>query len=225
MQAQSVKYFSPALEKKGNTVYIISLQKNNRIRDMTSKSLILFISFFKISAVAVGGGLTMYPLIMSEFTERRKWISQEEMMDCFAVVQSLPGLIGINMAVAVGYRIAGIVGGLMATFGMALPPVLTILLISTFFLEYSGNLWVERAFLCIRSAICALILLAAVKMGKNILKAPFPIFVAAAAFIVFTVFPDVNAVWVLIAAAEAGVIYSLVHREKMPAAKDEEKKQ
>ena len=62
-------------------------------------------------------------------------------------------------------------------------------------------------------------------MGKNILKAPFPIFVAAAAFIVFTVFPDVNAVWVLIAAAEAGVIYSLVHREKMPAAKDEEKKQ
>lgn len=183
---------------------------------MLNKCLILFISFFKISAVAVGGGLTMYPLIMSEFTEKRKWISQEDMMDCFAVVQSLPGLIGVNMAVAVGYRIAGIFGGLMATLGMAFPPILTILLVSTFFLEYSDNLWVERAFLCIRAAICAMILLSAVKMGKNILKAPFPIFVAAVAFLIFTIFPNVNAIWVLIAAAVAGVIYSVINsrREK-----------
>lgn len=153
----------------------------------------------------------MYPLIMSEFSEKRKWISQEEMMDCFAVVQSLPGLIGINMAVAVGYRIAGIFGGLMATLGMALPPIITILLVSTFFLDYSDNIWVERAFLCIRASVCAMILLSAVKMGKNILKTPFPIFVAAVAFLIFAVFPNVNAIWVLIAAAVSGVIYSIIN--------------
>lgn len=167
---------------------------------------VLFSSFFKISAIAVGGGLTMLPLIEAEFVEKRKWIDHQEMVDCVAVVQSMPGIIGCNISVALGYRIAGIPGLLSATLGIVLPPFLAILVIGLSFLNLGGNTWIDHAFLSVRAAICALLLLAAVKMGKNILKTPFPIILAVISFCILTLMPKINAIWVILGAAAVGLI-------------------
>ncbi len=174
----------------------------------------LFTSFFKISALAVGGGLTMLPLIDAEFSGKRKWMTPEEMVDCVAVVQSMPGIIGCNIAVAVGYRIAGIPGVLAASLGVALPPFLAILLVAMCFLNLSGNSWIDHAFLGVRSAICALILLAAVKLGKSILKTPFPILLAAVSFCILTFLPQVNVIWVILGGAVLGLCKFFFFRGK-----------
>ncbi len=174
----------------------------------------LFTVFFKISALAVGGGLTMLPLIDEAFTEKRKWMTDEEMVDCVAVVQSMPGIIGCNIAAAAGYRIAGIPGVLAALAGVALPPFLVILLVAMCFLNLSGNTWIDHAFLGVRSAICALILSAAVKLGRSILKAPFPILLAGASFCILTFFPQINVLWVILGGAALGLCRSYVLKRK-----------
>ncbi len=174
----------------------------------------LFTVFFRISALAVGGGLTMLPLIHAEFSEKRKWMTQEEMVDCVAVVQSMPGIIGCNIAVTVGYRIAKIPGVIAASLGVALPPFLAILVLAMCFLNLSGNVWIDHAFLGVRAAICALILLAAVKLGKAVLKAPFPVLLAAGSFFILTFLPQVNVIWVILGGAVLGMIRYLIRSRK-----------
>ena len=75
-----------------------------------SKNITLFRVFFSISAVALGGGLTMLPIMSREFVEKRGWLSDNDMLDTVAVMQSLPGIISINMAVLIGYRVSGVLG-------------------------------------------------------------------------------------------------------------------
>lgn len=167
---------------------------------------VLFCAFFKISLLAVGGGLTMLPLIEAEFVEKRKWMTHEEMVDIVAVVQSMPGIIGANMSVAIGKSIAGIPGLFAATLGMALPPFAAIVLIAMCFLSYSNAPWLENAFLGVRAAICALFVLAAIKLGKSVLKSPFPVVLFVIAFLVLVLLPGLNAIWVILSGAAAGLI-------------------
>lgn len=167
---------------------------------------VLFCAFFKISLLAVGGGLTMLPLIEAEFVEKRKWMTHEEMVDIVAVVQSMPGIIGANMSVAIGKSIAGIPGLIAATLGMALPPFVVIVLIAMCFLDYSNETWLRDAFLGVRAAICALFVLAALKLSKSVLKSPFPVILFLIAFLVLVLLPQLNAIWVILAGAAAGLI-------------------
>ena len=162
--------------------------------------------FFKISSLALGGGLTMIPPIEAEFTEKRNWMTKDEIVDCVAAVQSMPGIIGANLAVAVGYRTAGIPGALAAAFGMALSPFLVILVIAMCFLSLDQYEWIASAFTGVRAATCALILLTAVKMGREMLKSPFAVSVAAAAFCVLFFLPQINASWVILGGSAAGIL-------------------
>lgn len=170
------------------------------------RSWALFAAFLRISALAVGGGLTMLPLITREFVTKRAWMTEEEMLDCVAVVQSMPGIIGVNISVTAGYRIHGIRGVLASVAGMLLPPFLAILLIASCLMRFLNEVWVERAFLGVRAAVCALILLAAVKMGKAVLKDPFAWMVAGASFFVLVFLPQVNAIWVILGGAACGFL-------------------
>lgn len=164
----------------------------------------LFLVFLRISAAAVGGGLVMVPMVTEDFSEKRRWMTHTEMVDCIAAVQSMPGIIGVNIAAAVGYRIAGVAGSFCAVVGMLLPPFFAILIIAPCFLAISKNVWVAEAFGGVRAAVCALILLAAVKLGKNVLKSPFAWIVASISFAVLAFFPQVNVIWVILAGAAAG---------------------
>ncbi len=169
----------------------------------------LFWSFCRISSVAVGGGLTMLPLIDDEFVEKRKWMSREDMVDCVAAVQSMPGIIGVNISCAVGYRTAGVPGVLAATFGMVLPPFLAILAVAALFMHWLGNIWVEQAFAGVRAAVTALILLAGIKMGKTVLKSFFTWIVAGSAFLLFVFLPQINVIWVILGSGLLGALWTV----------------
>src|SRR5690554_4228682 len=86
----------------------------------------LFLIFFKIGAFTFGGGYAMIPFIEKEIVEETGWIESEDIVDIFAVVQSVPGVIAVNSATFVGYRVAGFLGALAATLGVALPSFIII---------------------------------------------------------------------------------------------------
>lgn len=67
----------------------------------------IFITFFKIGSFTFGGGYAMIPLIEKEVVENKKWVTPEEVVDVFAVAQSMPGAIAINSSTFIGYKISG----------------------------------------------------------------------------------------------------------------------
>ena len=100
------------------------------------KLLILFLTFMKIGAITFGGGYAMIPIIEEEVTKKRKWISEIEIMDILAISESTPGPIAVNTATYVGYKVAGITGGIFATIGLTIPSFVIIFVISFFYQDF-----------------------------------------------------------------------------------------
>lgn len=133
-------------------------------------ALQLFLSFFKVGWFAFGGGYAILPLYEAELAERKKWVTHEEILDVYAVGQSVPGVIAINSALLLGYRVGGRVGGLAAAFGVILPAFLVILFVAALLPRFREYRAVQAALMGIRPAVAALIARAAFQMGKHSLK-------------------------------------------------------
>ncbi|MDE6504035.1 MAG: chromate transporter, partial [Muribaculaceae bacterium] len=65
----------------------------------------LFCSFFKIGGFTFGGGWAMISLIEKEVVDRRRWIDRGEFLDQLAIAQSLPGILAVNISVAIGDKL------------------------------------------------------------------------------------------------------------------------
>lgn len=131
-----------------------------------SKIWSLFTTFFKIGAFTLGGGYAMIPIVQEEVVTHRKWIGEEEFLDLIALAQSAPGIIAVNTAVFVGYKIRGWRGMMAAVLGAVLPSFCIILLIATCFTRFREYPQVEAVFKGIRPAVVALIAAPLYKMGK-----------------------------------------------------------
>ncbi len=116
----------------------------------------LFWEFFKTGLFAVGGGMATVPFL-SEMAQRTGWFTQEMLADMIAVGESTPGPIGVNTATYVGYSVAGVPGGIVATLGLVLPSFLIILIVSAFLKAFRSNRYVERVFYGIRPASVGMI--------------------------------------------------------------------
>lgn len=135
----------------------------------------MFFMFFRIGAFTFGGGYAMIPLIERELVEKEEILKQEEFLDIIALSQAIPGAIALNTSTYIGYRLYGIVGGIVACLGVVLPSFLIILLIASIFGKFFDNPNVAKAFLGIRAAVVALILSAVIKMSKSIDKSALSI--------------------------------------------------
>ena len=95
-------------------------------------TLRLFTTFFRIGAFTFGGGWAMISLLERDIVNSQRWLTKEEFLDNLAISQSLPGILAVNMAIAVGYKMRGIPGAIVATLGTILPSFLIILSIAIF---------------------------------------------------------------------------------------------
>ena len=120
----------------------------------------LFSSFLRIGAFTFGGGWAMISLIEREVVDNKKWIEREEFLDLLAVAQSLPGVLAINIAVAVGDRLRGMKGSVAAAMGTIVPCFAIILTIALFLTPdlIQNNHVVASVFRGIRPAVVALII-------------------------------------------------------------------
>ena len=116
----------------------------------------LFFEFFKAGLFAVGGGLATLPFL-EDISERTGWFTRAQLADMLAVSESTPGPIGVNMATYVGFETAGVLGSLVATFGLVLPSLIIILLVVKVLEKFRTNRYVEAAFYGLRPASVAMV--------------------------------------------------------------------
>ena len=130
----------------------------------------LFLTFAKIGLFTFGGGYAMIPMIENNCVERKQWITHDEMMNVTVIAESTPGPIAINCATYTGYKKAGFIGALVATFGIILPAFIVIYLISMFLDNFLEFVIIANAFKGIKIAVGILILDAAITMIKKMHK-------------------------------------------------------
>ena len=172
----------------------------------------LFWTYLKIGTFTIGGGYAMLPLIQREVVDRKGWIDGEEFLNMIALAQAAPGLIAVNSAIFIGWRIGGWRGVCGAVLGAVLPSFLIILAIAMVFQDWKEIPAVEAAFKGIRPAVVALIAAPLVKLAKSAMKrtdrssnriqnadrnALFLLVSLAAALLIWL--GHVNPVWVILA--------------------------
>ena len=126
----------------------------------------LYLEFFKIGLFSIGGGLATLPFL-KELITKYGWITNEELLDMIAVSESTPGPIGVNTATFVGNNTAGLLGGIVATLGLASPSSIIIVLIARYFIKFNENPMVNSAFIGVRAAVIGLIGFVAFDLGKG----------------------------------------------------------
>lgn len=127
----------------------------------------LFISFARIGVMTFGGGMSMLPMLERECVNNRKWATDEQMLDYYAIGQCTPGIIAINTATIIGYRQRGILGAIVSTIGMFFPSVVIITVLASIIIKYKDNQYIQKAFAGIRIAVCALILKSVIGLAKK----------------------------------------------------------
>lgn len=125
----------------------------------------LFFEFLKIGMFSVGGGMATLPFLY-DMADETGWCTYSQIADMLAVSESTPGPIGINMATYVGYAIGGIPGALVATFGIILPGIILVIIVTSILDKFRNNLYVEGAFYGLRPASTALITSAGLLVAK-----------------------------------------------------------
>ena len=174
--------------------------------EKTLKELLqLFLVFARIGGFTFGGGYAMLPIIQREVVEKRKWATDEEVLDYYAIGQSTPGIIAVNTATFIGYKQKGIIGGIAATLGMVFPSLVIITTIAAFFQHFQDYVIVKHAFNGIRVAVVALILDAIIKMWKKSVKDWIGILIFDLSFFIIA-FLKVSPIVVVILSATAGII-------------------
>ncbi len=128
------------------------------------KLIELFITFAKMGAVTFGGGYAMLPILQREIVENKKWGTDEELADYYAIGQCTPGVIAVNVATFIGRKVAGNIGGIFATVGIVFPSLIIITLLAGVIQIYSSLEWVKHAFAGIRVCVCILIFNAVIKL-------------------------------------------------------------
>lgn len=160
----------------------------------------LFFVFFKMGAVLFGGGYAMLPMLMRELVEKRKWTSEEELLDYFAIAQCTPGVIAVNTATFVGNKRKGTLGGAVATLGVIMAPMILIILIATVLMRFWSRPAVAHAFNGVRVAVSALITASVIKLCKSNVKSFVGILMAVIGFVLVAFVKTSPVVVVLIAA-------------------------
>lgn len=127
----------------------------------------LFFTFAKVGVMTFGGGYAMLPILQREVVEKKKWATEEELMDYFAIGQCTPGVIAVNTATFIGQKQKGIVGGIFTTLGVVFPSLIIISLLAGVIEAFSHIQWVQHAFGGIRICVCVLILNAVIKLYKK----------------------------------------------------------
>ncbi|MCR5527366.1 MAG: chromate transporter [Lachnospiraceae bacterium] len=163
----------------------------------------LFIAFVKVGATMFGGGYAMLPILQREIVGKRHWASDEELMDYYAIGQCTPGAIAVNTATFVGYKCAGIMGGIFSTIGVVFPSIVIITLIAAFLTNFAELPAVVHALNGVRAAVCVLILDSVIKLGKKSVKDSicliiFLLILAASLFL------KASPIWIVVAAGAAG---------------------
>lgn len=169
----------------------------------------LFTAFFKIGLFTFGGGMSMLPMLQKELVESKKWLTDEEILNYFAIGQCTPGIIAVNVATFCGYKRAGLSGAITATIGIVCPSWLVITLIAGSISRFSEIEWLQRAMKGVYIAVAALLTRTVFTFGKKIITDGITAAIAIAAFLAMTVW-NVSGILIVLAAGIVGFCAQMI---------------
>lgn len=165
----------------------------------------LFWAFFRVGGLTFGGGYSMLPILQKEIVEQRNWSTNEDIIDYYAVSQCMPGIIAVNTAAFIGYKLKGVKGAIVSAFGVILPSLIIIIAIASFLQSFSDLPILQHAFTGIRVAVVALITNTIIKLWRSSIKDKIQLLIAIIALGITIIF-DLSPIYLVIAAALVGLI-------------------
>lgn len=167
----------------------------------------LFFNMMYISAFTFGGGFVIVTLMKKRFVDELGWIGEDEMLDMIAIAQSSPGAIAVNASIAVGWKLSGFLGMVVAVLGTVIPPVALLSAVSLVYDRFITNSYVALVLKGMQAGVAAVIF--DVVVGLFDRKSVFSIVLFAVAFVLAYVL-KVNVVFVILGAVVIGIARSLL---------------
>ncbi len=165
----------------------------------------LFWTFAKIGLFSFGGGYAILAMVQQEVVLKHQWLTQAQFTDIVAISQMTPGPIAINAATFIGYQKGGILGSLLCTFGVILPSLVIMLLITLTYLKLKRLPWFQNIFQKLRWLTLGLIGAALILIGKGAFPDLFSVAVFAVALVAYWRFRP-NPIYLLLGAAAVGMV-------------------
>ncbi len=173
----------------------------------------LYFAFLRIGGLTFGGGLTMLPMLKYELVEKKNWIEEEELIDCYAIGQCTPGIIAINTATFVGFKKQGIIGGIFSTLGMVTPSLVIITAIAAFLENFMDNVWLQHALMGVRGVVCALMLNTVINLAKKSLISISSCIICGIVLLV-TLLTDMPTILIVVISAITGILLEKINSRK-----------
>ena len=173
----------------------------------------LFVAFFKIGLFTFGGGYAMLPMIQREIREKNNWCTEEEILDYYAIGQCTPGVIAVNCATFVGYKIKGVVGSLVSTCAVILPSLFIITIIAAGIQSFAEYAVVQHALAGIRVAVAVLVLKTVLQLIKKSVRSAFAAIVCLAALCLSLVC-KISSVYIVVGSIVLGIVYGTVLKKE-----------
>ncbi|MDR0819445.1 MAG: chromate transporter [Oscillospiraceae bacterium] len=164
----------------------------------------IFFSTFKIGLFTFGGGLAMIPFIQSEFSEKRDWLTSEEIADITAVAQTLPGVMAVNTSVLTCYRVGGPLAAVVGGIGAVLPSFIVLCIVTFFYSSFIENPYVRGALRGVSGAVTAMFINTLRKMRKTNVADWWAFGFFVVAFAVIFIFDSLNVIFVILAGGLLG---------------------
>ncbi len=172
----------------------------------------LLSTFFLIGSITFGGGYAVLPILIREIVQKRQWITEDVLLDYFAVSQTTPGVICVNISTFLGYRRKGILGAIAATVGVVLPSLIIITVIAAVLSNFSDIVWVQHAFAGIRIAVSAMIASTVWNLAKKNVRSWLKAAIAITAFVTVAII-HISPIYVSLAFAVFGAFFFGRRRE------------
>lgn len=174
----------------------------------------LFSTTFLISA-STSGGYAIVGMMKDKFVNKKKWLSEDEMLDLLAIAQSTPGPIAINTSVLVGYRVCGLLGGVITMLGTTLPPLIIMSIVAMCYEQFKDVQIIRYLMKGMGAGVAALLVNVTIDLFINLtkLKSILSYILLVLAFIAIR-FTNINVIFVALGCAIAGVIKVFTLKEK-----------
>lgn len=194
------------------------------MKDKLIRYVQLFTAFFKIGLFTFGGGMSMLPMLQRELVESKQWMTEEEILNYFAIGQCTPGIIAVNVATFCGYKRAGLSGAIVSTIGIVCPSWIVITLIAGSISRFSDIVWIQRAMKGVYVAVAALLARAVFTFGKKIITDFVTAGIAVGAFLAMSVW-NISGILIVLAAGIIGFCAQIIRNGKRASGRRKEDKE
>lgn len=168
----------------------------------------IFKTFFKVGTLLLGGGYVILPLLQSEIADKKGWATTDELVEFYAISQSLPGIIAANVSIFVGYKLLKIPGAIAALAGVISPAFLAIVLIANILTELVGLNSINNVFAGVAVGVVVLVILTIKEMWQKSIVDNFSKILFLAALILACI--KVSPVAIILGSVFVGILYRLI---------------